>query len=333
MDLKMNTFTERLCAIKTELQSIIELSSELNTITTTTTTTTGKEKVSLSDVEDLHSLLDETERKLKNIMQRSDIWTQQKQSATRFFTRSRLYNIILADPPWKYRTPHWEGGTQGHYNTMSVKEMRKLPVLGLSSEDCVMLMWATWPKLEEAIALMRNWGFIYKTVFTVWVKQNRKSDRLAIGAGCYTRANTEFLLLGTRGHIVRYQQNDNFVGVYVSHKSRHSEKPLAIHDMIFDRFGDLPRIELFARCRQRGWDAWGNECGTQTEDKKEIMLKCRQDENSKLAYKTIRSPPGQVSIPKKYQSNENSRKRGKIYAQTIHVVNDYPEPQQKKCKK
>ncbi len=39
----------------------------------------------------------------------------------------------------------------------------------------------------------------------------------------------------------------------------HSQKPDEARDKIIELAGDLPRVELFAREKTDGWDAWGNE--------------------------------------------------------------------------
>lgn len=314
--IEMDSLVHRLSALQNELQSIINDCGR------------KRKRLTVADLDTLQKTLTDSERSIRRILLQQETWKMQQQAARQFFRGiSRSYNIILADPPWQYRTPTWEGGTHSHYDTLNIKQLSQLPVMGLAAEDCMLLMWATWPKLEEAVALMRDWGFSYKTVFTVWVKQNKISDRLAIGSGCYTRANTEFLLLATRGHIVRYQQDTNFVSVYVSHKGRHSEKPAAIYRQIYDRIGDLPRIELFARRRKRGWDAWGNECcESQIRDSRERQLKERQDALSALAHKCVRMPADQALAMLRASNHINTasaKTAGKIYAQTLHVTDDY----------
>ena len=61
-----------------------------------------------------------------------------------------------------------------------------------AEEDAVLFMWATSPKLTEALEVMTAWGFSYRTC-TVWVK-----DR--IGMGYYARQQHELVLIGKRGH-------------------------------------------------------------------------------------------------------------------------------------
>lgn len=282
------------------------------------------EAVASEDSSSLYEQLVCLEKRIRCDLSKEDARLRLKEAAAAVFGTNRSYNIILADPAWSYRTPTWRGGTGRHYKCMELDEMIKLPVLGLAAEDAVLLMWSTWPKLDEAMTLIRQWGFTFKTVFTVWVKQNKNSNKLAIGNGCYTRANNEPLLLATRGLISRYQQRDNFVNVYISRRQDHSAKPDAIYEMIFDRFGDLPRIELFCRKRKRGWDAWGNECeNLKDATTKETKLKAAQDKNSILAHKIVR---GKLSIQKRPCKGQgdasNHPKRARVYAQTISVSDD-----------
>ena len=172
----------------------------------------------------------------------------------------KKYSIIYADPPWAYRV--WSKKGQGrsavsHYSTMSVQEIKSLPVEEIAANDCVLFLWATYPKLIEAFEVLEAWGFKYKTVAFTWVKQNRKSDELFTGMGYWTRANAEICLLATRGHPKRI--NANVRQVILSHVEEHSKKPDEARDRIVKLMGDLPRVELFARQATEGWDVWGNE--------------------------------------------------------------------------
>ena len=172
----------------------------------------------------------------------------------------KKYSIIYADPPWAYRV--WskkgqESTAASHYSTMSVQEIKSLPVEEIAANDCALFLWATYPNLVEAFEVLKAWGFKYKTVAFTWVKQNRKSDGLFTGMGYWTRANAEICLLATRGHPKRI--NANVRQVILSHVEEHSKKPDEARDRIVKLMGDLPRVELFARQATEGWDVWGNE--------------------------------------------------------------------------
>ena len=111
--------------------------------------------------------------------------------------------------------------------------------------------------MQEAFQVLETWGFTYKTVAFVWVKQNRKSDTIFTGMGYWTRANAEICILATKGHPKRIHAGVH--QVILGHIEEHSKKPDEARDRIVRLMGDLPRIELFARQSPEGWDVWGNE--------------------------------------------------------------------------
>lgn len=122
-------------------------------------------------------------------------------------------------------------------------------------------LWATFPNIAEGIRVLEAWGFQYKTAAFVWVKKNAKSGTNFWGMGAYTRANAEVCLLGVspgfkakeriRSHKVHQIIEAPFEG--------HSKKPNETRRRIVELLGDVPRLEMFARQRAEGWDAWGNE--------------------------------------------------------------------------
>ena len=172
----------------------------------------------------------------------------------------KKYGIIYADPPWHYRVYSKKGAgrsAESHYPTMTIEEIQALPVSELSDKDCALFMWITFPLLKESLSVLSAWGFKFKTIAFVWIKQNRKSDSLFCGMGYWTRANVEFCVLATKGKPKRMAKNVH--QVIVSHIEEHSKKPDEARRRIVRLMGDLPRIELFARQKSAGWDVWGNE--------------------------------------------------------------------------
>ena len=98
----------------------------------------------------------------------------------------KKYNIIYADPPWRYKVYSKKGlgrSAESHYPTMQLEEIQALPVKNMAASDCALFMWTTVPLLEECFSVINTWGFTYKTVAFVWIKQNRKSDSLFLGNG------------------------------------------------------------------------------------------------------------------------------------------------------
>lgn len=126
---------------------------------------------------------------------------------------------------------------------------------------CALFMWATFPTIPDALRVMRAWGFEYKTAAFVWVKKNRKSCTPFWGMGAYTRANAEVCLLGiTPDFKAKEQIKSHAVHQIVEEPIQaHSVKPDEVRKRIVTLMGDVPRIELFARQRATGWDAWGDE--------------------------------------------------------------------------
>lgn len=178
------------------------------------------------------------------------------------FNTDKKYNIIYADPPWQYKVWSRETGlgrsAESHYRTMPKEEIQNLPVADICEKDCVLLLWVTAPCLREGIELVEKWGFTYKTFGFTWIKQNKRSDSLFWGMGYYTRANAEICLLATKGKPLK-RLSRAVHQVIVSKIREHSRKPDEARERIVELFGDLPKIELFARQQVDGWDCWGNE--------------------------------------------------------------------------
>ena len=170
----------------------------------------------------------------------------------------KKYNIIYADPPWNYggKPACWRS-KKPYYNVMDIDDICAFPVKDISADDCVLLMWTTYPYLEQSFKVIREWGFEYKTCAFVWIKKNKKADSFFWGMGMWTRANSELCLIGTKGKPKRYSASVHQV-VYEPIRE-HSRKPDCVWDRIIKVCGDLPRIELFARQKTPGWDVWGNE--------------------------------------------------------------------------
>ena len=178
------------------------------------------------------------------------------------YNTDKKYNIIYADPPWQYKV--WSRDTglgrsaESHYNTMEKKNIQDLPVPNVCEKNCVLLLWVTYPCLEEGLELMKKWGFKYKTCAFSWIKINKNKDTPFVGMKYYTRANNEICLLGTKGKTLT-RRSKAVQQVVLSKIREHSRKPDEVRNRIVELFGDIPRIELFARQQVEGWDCWGNE--------------------------------------------------------------------------
>lgn len=164
----------------------------------------------------------------------------------------KKYNVILADPPWRYEYSQSDiRKIENNYPTMDIDEICELPIKNIASDDCVLFLWTTSPKLTEGIKVLDGWGFQYKTC-AVWVKDK-------IGMGYYFRQQHELLLVGTKGSVPAPEPDKRVSSVIVSDREEHSKKPEIIHKIIEDMYGELPKIELFSRNHRDGWDSWGNQ--------------------------------------------------------------------------
>lgn len=166
--------------------------------------------------------------------------------------------VFLVDPPWEYEqrsgshdAETGERAIENQYPTVPLEQLKRWNVDKLVISDAIMFMWATSPKLAEAIELGQAWGFTYRTCM-VW-------DKEQIGMGFYARQQHELLLIWTRGNAPTPAPADRPASVVKAKRGRHSAKPPVFYDIIERMYPDLPKGELFARKRRPGWLAWGNE--------------------------------------------------------------------------
>jgi N6-adenosine-specific RNA methylase IME4 len=173
----------------------------------------------------------------------------------------RRYRVIYADPPWNFATYSKKGkgrSADAHYDTMTLADIKRLPVADWALDDAVLLMWATDPLLDRALEVVQAWGFKYKTVGFYWVKQNPATASYFTGLGFWTRANPEQCLLATRGHPKRVSASVR--KLVVSPRREHSRKPDEMHGYI-EQLVEGPYLEMFARHSRPGWDCWGAQTG------------------------------------------------------------------------
>ena len=167
-----------------------------------------------------------------------------------------IFDVLYADPPWRYdfsAVDDW--AVENSYPTLSLPEICALAtqVQRLAGENAILFLWATSPKLPDALEVLRAWGFTYKTS-AVWIKH-----RTGAGMGYYVRVDHELLLIGTRGKINPPHTDRRLSSVIEAAKGKHSEKPEEVRQMIEFMYPDAQRIELFARTERPGWSVWGNE--------------------------------------------------------------------------
>ena len=165
---------------------------------------------------------------------------------------SRRYPVIYADPPWRYE--HAESVSreiENHYPTMSLDDICALPVPDLATDAAVLFLWATSPKLAEAMRVVEAWGFTYRTC-AVWSKPQ-------IGMGYYFRQQHELLLVATRGDMPAPPPAARVGSVVTADRGRHSAKPAEFAEIIERMYPALPKVELFCRSPRDGWAVWGNQ--------------------------------------------------------------------------
>ena len=163
------------------------------------------------------------------------------------------YHIILADPPWLYDYSISDSRKiENQYPTMELQDIMNLPIENILADDCVLFLWATSPKLVEAIQVIDSWGFTYKTSM-VWIKDK-------IGMGYYARQQHELLLISTRGALPVPLPQNRVSSVIEAPRVQHSQKPEKLYSIIEKMYPDRTKIELFSRRQRAGWDMWGNEC-------------------------------------------------------------------------
>lgn len=162
----------------------------------------------------------------------------------------KRYNVILCDPPWRYDFAETKNREiENQYPTMTLEEIKGLNVP--ADDDCVMFMWATAPKLEQAFEVLKAWGFTYKTC-AVW-------DKELIGMGYWFRGQHELLLVGVRGSPGVPAPENRFSSVIRARREGHSKKPDCVYEMIEKMVPNKNYLEMFARRKRENWSVWGNQ--------------------------------------------------------------------------
>jgi hypothetical protein len=160
------------------------------------------------------------------------------------------FDLVLADPPWRY--DHQEADNrkiENHYSTATIEEIESH--CPNTSRDSILFLWATSPKLKEAMQVMEAWGFEYKT-HAIW-------DKEIIGMGYWFRGQHELLLVGTKGSPGATPQDFRVSSVFREKRSKHSAKPVCVYEGIEKAFAHKSKLEMYCRSPRKNWAAWGNE--------------------------------------------------------------------------
>lgn len=172
----------------------------------------------------------------------------------------KKFSIIYADPPWHYKgqTQHngrggkTTGGAASHYGTVKLSDLKKLDIQSIAEDDCLLFMWSSSPHLDQAIELMKTWGFQWATIGFIWHKDKTNP-------GYYTLSECEICLIGKRGKIPRPRGSRKERQFLRERRRKHSMKPDEVRDRITRMFPTQSKIELFATKRVETWDVWGEQ--------------------------------------------------------------------------
>jgi len=189
------------------------------------------------------------------------------------------YDIIYCDPPWDYGgkmqfdksgkkdlNSNWEknifiSAANFKYPTVKTKDLKKIPITEIASDDCLLFMWVTSPHLKQGIELGEAWGFNFRTVAFVW-------DKMVHNPGQYTMSYVELCLVFKRGRIPKPRGARNIKQLVRVPRGKHSQKPIEVLNGIEKMFPTQKKIELFARHKPKGWDVWGLDVREEFEEEK-----------------------------------------------------------------
>ena len=184
----------------------------------------------------------------------------------------KKYNVIYADPAWQYGSKHYQDGERDFkkletiYNTMTIPQIKELPVKEITDKNCACFMWVTDSHLKEGIEVLEAWGFKYKTIAFVWLKKY-SSGAVCVNFAPHTLKSTEICLLGIKGSMKDFKKSNNVRQLIEAERKEHSRKPKEARLRIEELYPDALKIELFARTKIENWDAWGNETDKFEEEK------------------------------------------------------------------
>ena len=182
---------------------------------------------------------------------------------------NKKFATVLADPPWQFQNRTGKMAPEHkrlqRYPTMSLQEIKDLPVEAIVADTAHLYLWVPNALLAEGMQVMEHWGFTYKTNL-IWYKVRKDGGPDRRGVGFYFRNVTEIILFGVRGKNARtLQPGRSQENIISSRKREHSRKPDEQYDLI-EACSSGPRIELFARGPKNGWFVWGNQSEEYTPD-------------------------------------------------------------------
>ncbi len=175
--------------------------------------------------------------------------------------QNKEYACILADPPWRFLNRTGKVAPEhkrlSRYDTLSVEEIKEIPVPLVASRNSHLYLWIPNALLKEGMEVMEAWGFKYKTNI-IWHKIRKDGGPDGRGVGFYFRNTTEMILFGVRGNMRTLPPGRSQVNIIKTRKQEHSRKPDELYDIV-ERCSPGPYLELFARGKRKNWDVFGNQ--------------------------------------------------------------------------
>lgn len=172
-----------------------------------------------------------------------------------------LFSVLLADCPWNYKTRGRSAANtpQTHYSTMTIQQLKELPVASVCDKNCALFFWVVdWMKPSDCQSVAEAWGFTYRTRAWTWIKSNPSGFGFFAGRGFYTQSNPEDCWLFVRGSMP-VSAHDELSLIY-SAVGDHSHKPDDQYRKIERLYPGRRYLELFSRRKGRpNWSYWGNE--------------------------------------------------------------------------
>ena len=182
---------------------------------------------------------------------------------------STRFKTVICDCPWRYQ--NWTNAANGAavsaMSTMSKEEIiaLKSTVSAITDKDCVMLFWTTWPKLEEAYEVVKEWGFQVISACP-WIKTTPNTGQISTGIGFWFQSTSEILLVVRKGKPTS-ARDPAVLGLlcgserqFYAKKNKHSQKPKDMHEYAEMKL-EGPYLELFAREKRDNWACIGYDLG------------------------------------------------------------------------
>lgn len=219
------------------------------------------------------------------------------------------FSTILADPPWRFSNRTGKVAPEhkrlGRYATMSLEEIKEMPVANVASENAHLYLWVPNALLPEGLDVMKAWGFRYVSNI-IWAKRRKDGGPDGRGVGFYFRNVTEILLFGVKGHMRTLSPGRSQVNMIETRKREHSRKPDEQYDLI-ESCSPGPFLELFARYPREGWSVWGNEADADVVPQGRCFKGYQGGE--------IERPALPIAIPNKHFSEETNNAIAKVLAE------------------